>query len=300
MNCPHCGGQLYSNLKVGVLLIGGSLKGIYGHTGVMSAIVEMRNHGIVPSVICGASAGSVIASFYATGMSMWSMEKKILLLKSKDFVDLISKKELFYELIFNRGKGLLGFLKGDKLEKYIQESLKGVDDFSKTTIPLYVAATNLNTYELTLFNTGSISEKVRASTSIPMLFCPQKIDKSNYIDGAVIKRKLPEAILNVHPELDLLIVSNFSHEPTIVDENYLENSTLPMLEITRRVLSMNETKDWPKQIGNTKIIYIKPKVNVVVDFFNINSEAGREVFRRAKIFAKQTLLEGLKNDLPHS
>ena len=76
-------------------------------------------------------------------------------------------------------------------------------------MPLYIAAPSLDTYDLTLFLTGPISVKGRASTCIPMLFKPKKIGKANYIDGAVVKERLPQALLDVEPDLDLIIVSNF-------------------------------------------------------------------------------------------
>ncbi len=282
-------------MRTGLILIGGSLKGIYGHTGLLSAL-EDESLNLKPDVIMGASAGAIVASFYAAGLSRAHMYRKMITLKADDFVDLPSKLQLFNEFIFKKARDFTGFVQGDKLEEYIREALEGHDDFKKTIIPLYVAATNLDNYEVTLFNTGTISDKVRASTAIPMLFKPKKIGKSMYIDGAVRKEVLPQVLLDVEPDLDLLIVSNFSHEHVSVEENYLESNKLPLLEIVRRVFAMHESTDWPTQIGKTKIIHIKPGVRVPVDLFNPDAALAKEVYERTRDYAINQIKLELQGD----
>lgn len=281
-------------MKVGVVLIGGSLKGIYGHTGFLSALNELGKYSIKPDVLLGASAGAIIAAFYAAGLSHTTMYRKMTTLKPNEFVDLESRFGLLYEFIVGKAKHFTGFVKGDKLQEYVREALDDRDDFSKMQTPLYVAATNLDTYELTLFNSGTVSDKVRASTAIPMMFKPKKIGNTNYIDGAVVKEKLPEALVNVEPDLDLVIVSNFSHEHANVDQNYLEDSKLPILEIIRRVFAMHESKDWPTQIGKTKIIHLNPGLQIPVDLFHPDKETGIKVFEASKKYAKYHLRKELK------
>jgi len=50
---------------------------------------------------------------------------------------------------------------------------------------LFVAATNLNTGEVEYFNEGGLIEIVLASSSIPVLFKPQKINNTLYVDGGL-------------------------------------------------------------------------------------------------------------------
>jgi NTE family protein len=281
-------------MKVGVILIGGSLKGIYGHAGFLSALDELGKYSIKPDVILGASAGSIIAAFYAAGLSHAAMYRKMTTLKPNEFVDLESRFGLLYEFIVNKAKTFTGFVKGDKLQEYVKEALGDKDDFSKMKLPLYIAATNLDNYELTLFNSGTISDKVRASTAIPMMFKPKKIGNTNYIDGAVVKELLPAALINMEPDLDLVIVSNYSHEHTTVEENYLENSKLPILEIIRRVFAMHESKNWPTLIGRTKIIHLNPALQIPVDLFHPDKETGVKVFEASKKYAKYHLRKELR------
>lgn len=263
-------------MKVGLILCGGSARGISVHFATVSAI---RNLGIKPDVILGASAGSIVASFLATGMETKMMKYNMSTLRTKDFLDPLPKFDLFKELIWNHGSKLYGFVKGDKLIEYVNKRIEGKDDFSKTEIPLYVSATNLKTYKLTLFNTGSISEKVRASCAIPMMFCPYKIDNQYYIDGAIQKDRLPRALLAVQPDLDYVIVSNASYDDETDDNSYLENSKIPMVEIVRRTMVIQEKFSWPKKIGKTKFIYLTPGTTVPIDIFNVDPAIMNSVYQ---------------------
>lgn len=278
-------------MKVGVILIGGSLKGIYGHTGVVSALRELKIH---PTVLLGASAGSVIASFYATGLSEEEMYHKMITLKPVEFLDPFNRWQLFTEFVFNKAKHFTGFVKGDKLQDYVRKALKNKDDFSKCEIPLHIAATNLRTRELTLFNTGSISEKCRASTAIPMLFCPKEVEGQKYIDGALAKEQLPKALTEVHPELDYIIVSNFSYENQANPNTTLEETRLPIFEIVRNILAIHERRSWPTRVGKTRVLYLKPGVRTPVDLFDPNPALAKSVFDETKRFTMYHLSRSLQ------
>jgi len=283
------------NLKIGLILIGGSLKGVYGHTGIVAAIRDM---GIEPKVILGASAGSIIGSFMAVGLDNKTMLHKMLTLTADEFLDKVSRWGIFKEFVFNRARNFRGFITGDKLEEYVRIGLGDKDDFSKTVIPFYVAATNLKTYKVSLFNTGTISDKCRASTAIPMMFCPKKIDDNYYIDGALAKDKLPKALLAVFPDLDYIIVSNFSHEQTTEDNSYLENDVFPMVEIVRRTMSIHEKYTWPKKIGKTKMIYLAPGLTQPVDIFKPSKELARSVFQDSYTYAQYYIGRFFKHSKP--
>jgi NTE family protein len=263
-------------MKVGLITCGGSARGIAVH---FSTVAAMRNLGIKPDVILGASAGSIVAAFMACGMETNMMKYHMSTLRTKDFLDPLPKLELLKELIFNHGSKLYGFIKGEKLIEYVSTRIKGKDSFEKTEIPLYVSATNLKTYKLTLFNTGSISEKVRASCAIPMMFRPHKIDNQYYIDGAIQKDRLPKALLSVQPDLDYIIMSNASYDDETDDNSYLESAKVPMIEIVRRTMSIQERFTWPHKIGKTKIIYLTPGTTVPIDIFNVDPAIMNSVYQ---------------------
>lgn len=284
------------HLKIGLILIGGSLKGIYGHTGVVTAI---RDLGIEPKVILGASAGSIVGSFMAVGHDNKWMLNKMLTLTAAQFLDKLSRFDILKEFIINKAKTFRGFIKGDKLEEYVQLALLDKDDFNKTIIPFYVSATDLKTYKLRLFNSGKISEKCRASTAIPLMFEPKMIDGNYYLDGALLKDDLPKALLDIHPDLDYIIVSNFSYEQMTDDNSYLEAESFPMIEIARRAMTINERYRWPKKIGKTKLIYLAPGLTQPVDIFFPNPALAKSVFKDSYRFAQYNIQKFFKHSHPH-
>ncbi len=286
----------HKQFKIGLILIGGSLKGIFGHTGVVAAI---RDLGIQPKVILGASAGSIVGSFMAVGLDNKWMLNKMMALTADQFLDKIGRFDILKEFIINKAKNFRGFIKGDKLEEYVHLALLDKDDFNKTVIPFYVSATDLKTYKLRLFNTGTISDKCRASTAIPMMFQPKMIDGQYYIDGAILKDDLPKALLDVHPDLDYIIVSNFSYEQSTEDNSYLEDDTFPMVEIVRRAMSINEKYTWPKRIGKTKLIYLAPGLTQPVDIFKPNPALAKSVFKDSYKYARYHIERYFKHSHQH-
>ena len=283
-------------MKIGLITVGGSLFGIYQHTAVC---IALRNLNLKPDVILGASAGAITGSFMASNMTTDMMRWKMSSLTAKEFLDPISKIQIFKELVFNHGRRFYGFIKGDQLEKYVHDALLIKDDFSKLEIPFYVAVTNLKSYKLVLLNTGTVSDKVRASCAIPMMFCPKKIDNQYYIDGAIYKDRLPRALLGIHPDLDYVIVSNASYDQETDDNSYIENAKIPMVEIVRRTMSMQERFSWPKKFGKTKLIYLTPGISTPVDIFKPNHEIANSVFQDTLKYSKYHLEKYFKRVHAH-
>jgi len=278
-------------MQIGVILIGGSIKGLYGHAGVIKALDELK---IKPTAVLGASAGSVVGSLYVTGFSPNRIYETILDLKPSDYLDPIHYLQILIEFVVKKGHHFTGLVSGDKLEKFVRDELKGKDDFSKTDMPFYVAATNLNTCKIKLFKDGKISEKVRASTSIPMLFKPKKIHGEYYADGAFSLDKLPDELLKRYPYLDLLIISNFSRESFDTSNDYLENSKLPIMEIMRRMMKCAEHKFLEEMVSDTKIIQINPYIPDKLDIFHTDSKKAEHVYNEAYKIAKYQLKRDFK------
>jgi NTE family protein len=283
-------------MKIGLITVGGSIFGVYQHTAVC---VALRNLEIKPDVILGASAGAIIGSFMSTGMTNEMMKWKMSSLTAKEFLDPMSKTQIFKELVFNHGRKFYGFIKGDALQEYVRKGIDGKDDFSKTDIPFYVTATNLKNYKMVLFNTGTISDKVRASCAIPMMFCPKKIDNQYYIDGAIHKDRLPRTLLSVQPDLDYVIVSNASYDQESDDNSYIENAKIPMVEIVRRTMTMQEKYSWPKKIGKTKMIYLVPGISTPVDIFHPNVEIANSIYQDTLKYATYHLHRYFKRAKAH-
>jgi NTE family protein len=78
-----------------------------------------------------------------------------------------------------------GFIKGEKLENFINSKVK-YTPIDKFKIPFYAVATNIQTGEEMVFGRGNTGKAVRASCSIPGIFKPDLIENKMYVDGGVV------------------------------------------------------------------------------------------------------------------
>lgn len=153
--------------NLGLALSGGGVRG-FAHIGALRALEDV---GIKPDIIAGVSAGSIVASFYAAGMS------------ADEIFEIFDNIDLGKFLQVDISKS--GFLKLDKFKKFLAKSLP-VENIEQLAMPTIIAATDIEQQNEMPFTTGNIAERVVASCSIPLVFKPVKIDGSYFVDGGVL------------------------------------------------------------------------------------------------------------------
>ena len=153
--------------NIGLALSGGGIRG-FAHIGALRALEDV---GIKPDIIAGVSAGSVVAAFYAAGMT------------ADEIFELFSNLDMGKFLQVDISKS--GFLKLDKFRKFLEKNL-AVENIEQLQIPTIIAATDIEQQHEMPFTTGNIAERVLASCSIPLVFKPVKIDGTYYVDGGVL------------------------------------------------------------------------------------------------------------------
>jgi len=153
--------------KIAVVLGAGASKG-FAHIGVLKVL---ESHKIPVHMIVGTSVGSFVGSLYAYGYSPYDLQTIALGLQKDDVADYIIPDN--------------GFIKGEKLENYINAKVK-YTPMEKFKIPFYVVATNIQNGEEMIFGRGNAGKAVRASCSIPGIFNPVLIGEKYYVDGGVI------------------------------------------------------------------------------------------------------------------
>ncbi len=156
-------------VKLGLALGGGAARG-FAHIGVIQVLEE---NGIKPDLVVGTSAGSLVASIYATGKDGKALQKIAEEMDESTITDWTLP-------FFNRG----GVLRGDAYAKYVgaQVNQKLIE---QAGIPLGIVATDLQTGHGVLFRRGDIATAVRASSSVPGIFPPVKIAGVDYVDGGL-------------------------------------------------------------------------------------------------------------------
>ncbi|MDD3774888.1 MAG: patatin-like phospholipase family protein [Sulfurovaceae bacterium] len=152
--------------KIALALGGGAAKG-FAHIGVIKILEQ---HGIKPDIITGTSAGSIIGSFYASGMNSIQLQQKAIDLESNGLMDFTLSTE--------------GFIKGEALQNFINRSVNN-KQIQNLKIPLGIVATNKDTGATAVFIFGNTGQAVRASASVPNIFQPVKIGNSYYVDGGL-------------------------------------------------------------------------------------------------------------------
>ena len=153
--------------RVAVVLGAGASRG-FAHIGVLK-ILEGSNVPI--HMVVGTSAGSFVGSLYAYGYSAFELQKLALGIKKSDIVDMTLPDN--------------GFVRGDKLEAYVNDSLKNTP-LDKLKIPFFAVATNIQTGKEVVFSRGNAGQAVRSSCSIPGVFRPVQIGDAMYVDGGVV------------------------------------------------------------------------------------------------------------------
>ena len=153
--------------KIGLVLGAGASKG-FAHVGVLKIL---ESHKIPVHMIVGTSVGSFVGSLYAYGYDAYQLQTMAFSLQREDLIDLMIPDN--------------GFVRGEKLENYVNWALKNTT-IEKLQIPFYAVATNIRTGEEIVFGVGNTGMAVRASCSIPGVFQPAKISDGTYVDGGVV------------------------------------------------------------------------------------------------------------------
>ena len=154
---------------IGLALGSGASKGL-SHIGVIKTLVE---NGIKPDFVSGCSIGAMVGSLYCCGIDMDILENICRRMKTDIWMDpAVSKK---------------GILAGNKAEEFMRLLTKNkkIEDLD---IPIRIVATDLVSSRRHIFSRGYICKAVRASISIPGIFCPVEMDDMVLVDGGVLER----------------------------------------------------------------------------------------------------------------
>ncbi|MGQ9571218.1 MAG: patatin-like phospholipase family protein, partial [Thermodesulfovibrionales bacterium] len=153
--------------KIALVLGAGASRG-FAHIGVLKILESNK---IPIHMIVGTSAGSFVGSLYAYGFNAFQLQKMSFSIEKGDIIDITIADN--------------GFVKGDKLEEYINTLLNNTP-MEKLRIPFYAVATDIQNGQEVVFGRGNTGKAVRASCSIPGIFRPVKIDERVFVDGGVV------------------------------------------------------------------------------------------------------------------
>ncbi|MBI5144805.1 MAG: patatin-like phospholipase family protein [Candidatus Omnitrophica bacterium] len=148
------------------------------HIGVLKVIEEEK---IPIDVIAGSSIGALIASLWATGRSA----DEILEI-TKEF-----KEPKYAMRLIDLTIPFLGFIKGNKLYRFLKEHL-GNKTFYDVRLPLKIVASDIRKKEPRVLDKGLLVDAIMTTCSMPGVFMPFK--GQTVLDGGVIN-PLPTEVL---------------------------------------------------------------------------------------------------------
>ena len=155
--------------RLGLALGGGGARG-FAHVGVLQVLEEA---GIKPDLVVGTSAGSLVGALYASGKTGAQLQRIAETMEESAITD--------WALPFlNRG-----VLRGEALARYVTAQTQG-RKIEELPIRLGIVATDLNLGEGVLFQRGDTATAVRASSAVPSVFLPVRINNRDYVDGGLV------------------------------------------------------------------------------------------------------------------
>lgn len=153
--------------RIALALGGGAARG-FAHIGVIKAL---EAQGIVPDIVVGTSAGSVVGALYAAGHSGFELQKVALQMEEAQVGDWSLPDR--------------GVFKGEALQNFINRAV-GNRPLEKLDRLFAVVATDLHSGEPVIFRTGNTGMAVRASSCVPGVFQPVSINGREYVDGGLV------------------------------------------------------------------------------------------------------------------
>ncbi len=158
-------------LKIGLALGGGAARG-FAHIGVIKVL---EAQGIVPDLVVGTSAGSLVGALYAAGNNGFALQKLAIDMDEAAISD-------WSVPFFSQSTGVL---KGEGIQNYVNRAVHG-QPIEKLRMPFGAVATDLRNGQPILFRRGNTGAAVRASSAVPGVFQPVRIGNIDYVDGGLV------------------------------------------------------------------------------------------------------------------
>ena len=210
---------MYKNLKIGLALGGGGARGAC-HIGVLKIL---EDNGIIPDVIAGTSAGSMIGAMYASEMNAHIVEQKYMKhIQSENFKDLGFRyiansekddsifsqivKQIKNQYVLMVSSNRKSIIKNERLSK-AANILFETEKFEDLKIPLLVTATDLVTGNPIIYKTGDLVDAVVQSSTIPGFVEPTYQHNRMLVDGGI---SLPTPVTPLIGECDFIISINIT------------------------------------------------------------------------------------------
>ena len=217
--------------KVGLALGGGGAKGL-AHIGVIQALEDA---GISIDYITGTSMGALVGGWYAATKDIISLKEMFLGLKKRDLFPISRVLRKQDGAIF-RDNSLVKLLESELKDKKIEEC----------AIPFRAVATDVSNGDEVLIERGGITEAIRASAALPIIFNPVEVGTKILMDGGFSNPVPADVVRSMGAEYVIAVdVSsrwlNFSDRSLFISNIYsLMENALTLIEYQLAKVSLKE------------------------------------------------------------
>jgi NTE family protein len=280
--------------KVAVILSGGGARGI-ASIGVLKALEEAD---IPIDFIAGTSIGSILGALYASGYSIEQLHSMVDTTNWDDvlsFSDDARRSDLFLDQKVAADRSILtvrfdGFepvlpqslSTGQRLMNYLNLLvLQGVyhpnPSFDDLRIPFRAVTTDLVSGKSVVLDRGDLTEALRASASVPLLFSPVARDSARLTDGGLVSNIPVDAALNWGADIVVAVDVTSPLRP-------LSKLNAPW-EIADQILGITMQLSNQQQLAKASVV-IRPNLgsHLSDDFTDIDS-----LITQGEIAAKQAI-----------
>ncbi len=153
---------------IGLALGGGAARGA-AHIGVLRA---MQEDGKRPDYIAGTSIGALVGGLYAFGVDLEDLRK--------------AAQDLHWMDLAGATLSRFGLLRNQELGRLVQ-SFVGDRRLEDAPIPFAAVATDIHTGEAVVLKEGRLIDAILATTAIPGIFVPAKLDGRMLVDGGLVE-----------------------------------------------------------------------------------------------------------------
>ena len=190
-------------VRIGLCLSSGGARGL-AHIG---AIQVLEEEGIPIAAISGASMGAYIGALWAAGFNGAQLE---------ELAREIKDRRTLIRLLDPLVPPFEGLIRGDKVRKHLEKSLKGVT-FENLRTPMLIVATDLDTLGPVVFDKGNVAAAVHASSAIPGICAPVRLNGRRYTDGGA-SEPLPVSLLRQRFGVDRTIAVSVVPTPLDIEQ----------------------------------------------------------------------------------
>ncbi|MEG9327651.1 patatin-like phospholipase family protein [Salinimicrobium catena] len=280
--------------KVGLVLSGGGAKGL-AHIGALKVIEEA---GVRIDYIGGTSMGAIIGGLYAAGYSADQLDS---IFHETNFNILIQDElpraaKTFYEKrdaekyaitlpfddfkisfpsALSKGQNVYNLM--SKLTLHVQD----IHDFSKLPIPFLAIATDVETGEEIILDSGYLPQAISASAAIPTLFSPVLVGNRLLTDGGVVNNFPVEELRKRGAD----VIIGIDVQDTLAVRKDLNS----VFEILTQISNFSTIEDMREKITKTDV-YIDPDIK---PFTVMSFDRGQEIIEVGEE-AAQKKLDALK------